>query len=102
MGFILGCNYWASNAGAEMWRDFDINAIEKDMKTLSSHGVKDIRVFPNWRDFQPVMPIYTDAGTLAEYRLVGERKPENEYYLDEVMLERFSFFLDISQHFRYK
>ena len=99
MGFILGCNYWASNAGAEMWRDFDINAIEKDMKTLSSHGVKDIRVFPNWRDFQPVMPIYTDAGTLAEYRLVGERKPENEYYLDEVMLERFSFFLDICEKY---
>lgn len=102
MSFILGCNYWASNAGAEMWRDFDINAIEKDMKTLSSHGVKDIRVFPNWRDFQPVMPIYTDAGSFAEYRLEGERKSENPYYLDEVVLERFSLFLDVCEKYSIK
>ena len=24
MDFILGCNDWASNAGADVWRDFDI------------------------------------------------------------------------------
>ena len=29
------------------------------------------------------MPIYTDAGLFVEYRLEGERKSENEYYLDE-------------------
>lgn len=97
MSFILGCNYWASNAGAEMWRDFDIDAIKKDMEILASHGVSHIRVFPNWRDFQPVMPIYTDAGSFAEYRLEGERKSENPYYLDEVVLERFSLFLDVCE-----
>lgn len=102
MNFILGCNYWASNAGAEMWRDFDINAVEKDMKILAEHGVTHIRVFPNWRDFQPVMPIYTDAGSFAEYRLCGEKKSENEYYLDEVMLERFSDFLSVCEKYSIK
>ncbi len=97
MSFILGCNYWASNAGAEMWRDFDINAVEKDMKILAEHGVTHIRVFPNWRDFQPVIPVYTDAGSLAEYRLEGGCKSENEYYLDEVMLGRFSDLLDVCE-----
>ena len=47
MNFILSCDYWASNAGAEMWRAFDINAVEKDMKILDEHGVTHIRVFPN-------------------------------------------------------
>ena len=45
MDFILGCNYWASNAGADMWRCFDANAIEKDIKTLSEYGITHIRAF---------------------------------------------------------
>lgn len=38
MEFILGCNYWASNAGADMWRDFDVDAIRADLDALSRHG----------------------------------------------------------------
>ena len=67
MNFILGCNYWASNAGADMWRDFDPSAIEKDIQILSGNGVKHIRAFPNWRDFQPVEPLFTGMGNLARY-----------------------------------
>lgn len=99
MEFLLGCNYWASNAGAEMWDQFDIQSVDKDLQILSRHGVRHIRVFPNWKDFQPVMPIYTDAGTLAEFRLVGDRKKENPYYLDEKMLCRFSEFLDLCEKY---
>ena len=64
MKFILGCNYWASNAGADMWRDFDIECIDKDVKILSEYGVKHMRVFPNWRDFQPVEPVLGGGGVL--------------------------------------
>ena len=39
MEFILGCNYWASNAGADMWRDFDIECIDKDIRILGGSGV---------------------------------------------------------------
>ena len=33
MEFILGCNYWASNAGADMWRDFDSSALIKTSRS---------------------------------------------------------------------
>ena len=95
MEFMLGCNYWCSNAGADMWRDFDIEAVKDDLKRLSSYGVTHMRVFPNWRDFQPVMPQFTAGGVIRHYCLEGDREPENPYYLDEVMMERFSQFLDV-------
>ena len=58
MDFILGCNYWASNAGTEMWTNWDENAVRKDIKTLSEYGVKYLRVFPNWKYFQPATGLY--------------------------------------------
>ncbi len=39
MTFILGCNYWASNAGIEMWKNWDENAIRDDLKILSESGI---------------------------------------------------------------
>ena len=67
MEFMLGCNYWASNAGTEMWRQFDIEVIKKDVAELSKYGVKYLRVFPMWRDFQPVMPVYEYTGICERY-----------------------------------
>ncbi len=102
MDFIIGCNYWASNSGAEMWRNYDLAAIKKDIKGLSSYGVKHIRVFPNWRDFQPVMPLLAGGGNLSKYALEGERESTNKYYLDEIMLDRFSEFLDVCGQYNIK
>ena len=102
MEFILGCNYWASNAGADMWRFFDAEVVKKDIKTLSEYGVKHIRVFPNWRDFQPVAPVLAEHGKHADYCLVGDRAPENQYYLDEIMLSNFELFLDICDEYGIK
>ena len=47
MEFILGCNYWASDSGTDMWRTFNENVVNDDLRILSGHGVKHIRVFPN-------------------------------------------------------
>ncbi|MBQ4070787.1 MAG: cellulase family glycosylhydrolase [Clostridia bacterium] len=99
MNFIIGCNYWASNAGADMWRDFDIDAVREDLRVLSENGVKHMRVFPNWRDFQPVMPLFAGQGELVRYCLEGEREADNPYFLDRVMLERFAAFLDVCDSF---
>ena len=90
MEFLLGCNYWASNAGTDMWKDFDIDIIDKDLSQLSKNGVKYLRVFPNWRDFQPVSPIITNRGTCIGY--TGDKK---NHYLDSDMLNKFDLFLDI-------
>jgi len=102
MDFILGCNYWASNAGADMWRSYDADVIREDLKALSSYGVEYMRVFPNWRDFQPVMPQLAGRGQLNSYCLEGDVMPDNPYYLDRVMLDRFSEFLDICDEFGIK
>ena len=101
MSFILGCNYWASNAGIEMWREFDPEAIKTDIKKLSENGIKYLRVFPLWRDFQPVTPVIGPQGRIGEYYQNG-KEPENEYYLDELMLSRFESFLDICDSFGVK
>ena len=102
MEFILGCNYWASNAGAEMWRDFNIECINKDIRLLSENGVKHIRAFPNWRDFQPVHPILTGGGVISGYTMSGKPSADNPYYLDEEMLRRFSAFLDVCDKYNIK
>ncbi len=102
MDFILGCNYWASNAGTDMWRDFDIDIIRKDIKTLSEYGVAHLRVFPNWRDFQPVFPMIKGGGIVFDYCLENDNEPTNPYYLDDKMMEEFSIFLDICQEYDIK
>ncbi|MBQ4631376.1 MAG: cellulase family glycosylhydrolase [Clostridia bacterium] len=102
MEFLLGCNYWASNAGTEMWKKFDADVIEKDLKILSANGVKHMRIFPNWRDFQPVIPMFSSRNKISHHCLEGERESENPYYLDEEMLKRFSHFLDICKKYNLK
>ncbi|MBR2952132.1 MAG: cellulase family glycosylhydrolase [Clostridia bacterium] len=97
--FLLGCNYWASNAGADMWRDFSLESIEKDLKILSEYGVKTMRVFPNWRDFQPIEPLFGHGGQLERYTVKGKPFSENPYYLDGEMLARFSLFLDLCNQY---
>ena len=61
-----------------------------------------LRVFPNWRDFQPVEPAITGAHKLREYILAGDRYPENPYFLDETMLDRFAQFCAIAQEYGMK
>ena len=47
MDFMIGCNYWASNAGTEMWRNWDESAVREDLRVLSENGIEYMRVFPN-------------------------------------------------------
>lgn len=102
MEFMIGCNYWASNAGTEMWKEWSEEAVREDMEILSAHGVEYLRVFPNWRDFQPVMPVYKAKAALVEYRLEGDRIPENPYFLEETMMERFETFCRIGDEYGMK
>ena len=87
---MLGANYWASNAGAHMWQQWQEETVERDLEELARYGVNTLRVFPNWRDFQCVEPMLSDNHSVREYRMAGDRLPENPWYLDEVMLDRFA------------
>ena len=52
--YMLGCNYWDSASGTEMWKNWQPDVVEKDLAALEECGVKHMRVFPLWRDFQPL------------------------------------------------
>jgi len=61
--FSVGCNYWASHAGTHMWRNWKPEIIEKDFKLLSENGIRLLRVFPLWPDFQPIYQVYSGGGS---------------------------------------
>lgn len=90
--FMIGCNFWDSKSGTDMWLNFDEESLAKDLDALAATGIKYMRCFPNWREFQPVIALKGWSGFLNEYRLTGDRFPENEYYIDPVMIERFRKF----------
>ena len=102
MDFMIGCNYWASNAGTEMWVNWDEKVIRDDLDILSQNGVEYMRVFPNWRDFQPVVKMYGGGGDFKEYRLKKYSAASNPYFLDDEMLNRFDKFCDICREYGIK
>ena len=95
-GFALGCNYWASHAGMFMWRRWDGAVVERDLDLLSSHGMKLLRVFPLWPDFQPLTGEYVGCGTLRSLLQNGEPL-QNEAGVDDAMMERFRFLCDAAE-----
>lgn len=100
--FMIGCNYWSSNAGTEMWRLWDEKVIEDDFKRLKEYGAEYLRVFPNWRDFQPINPYLGGGAEVIDYRIHDADLPSNPYYLDETMLERFGTFCDLAEKYGLK
>lgn len=88
--FWLGVNYWASNAGTDMWTKGDEAVVRQNCASLQKQGVHVLRVFPNWRDFQPLSACLTATHRLREYRMPGDALPENPYFLSEEMLNHFS------------
>ncbi|OAQ38960.1 hypothetical protein A5893_13055 [Pedobacter psychrophilus] len=72
--FSIGCNYWASHAGTHMWRDWKADVVEADFKQLSENGIKVLRVFPLWPDFQPIHRVYADEGKL-KFISLGDDMP---------------------------
>ena len=98
--FAIGCNYWASNAGMYMWRNFDEKVVEKDFSLLSSHGVDTIRIFPLWSDFQPVSKMHVSNKVFTER--VGDAPIETYGGLDKKQLENFSTTLDLAEKYGLK
>ena len=56
--FAIGVNYWDSKSGTDMWKNWDRETVEADFAALEAVGVRYLRVFPNWRDFQPIHKQY--------------------------------------------
>lgn len=92
MKFILGANYWSSAWGTEMWRHYDGRQIRGDLKKLAEYGVKNLRIFPNWRDFQPVDKAYAWTGRHGEYINANTGEPVYGDGVDMTMIENFRDF----------
>ena len=95
MNFMTGCNYWASHAGPEMWVNWNEAIVREDLKKLAEQNLHTLRVFPNWRDFQPLTPYRGQKGKHLGYL----EEKTNPWYLDEEMLTRFRIFLDLCHQF---
>lgn len=89
--FMLGCNYWDSANGTDMWRKFNPDVIREDMRAMKEWGVTVLRVFPNWRDFQPVYKTYSWRGGFREYVFGLEERPlePHEDGIDPKQIENF-------------
>lgn len=98
--FVVGCNYWASHAGTNMWRDWQPEVVDADLRQLAEAGLQVLRVFPLWPDFQPITLLRGGSGAPFEIRLGEDPLPDDETGqagMDPVMLERFTAFADLAQ-----
>lgn len=107
---LIGCNYWASNSAIYMWRNYDKEVIEKDVKLLSSYGVNCLRVFPLWPDFQPLTSMRfvtaaADERTCFKMRtgdlpLALNKFPDSGLAPEQV--ENFKHFLSVTEKYNVK
>ena len=99
--FTLGLNYWASHAGTNMWRQWDEKIVEEDLCRIQNMGIRFLRVFPLWSDFQPLKQLYAYAGAKKEVRYENEEPlpftEEGKAGVDPVMMERFAVFCKMAE-----
>lgn len=100
--YLLGCNYWASHAGTHMWRQWDEAVVEKDFVQMSTLGLKVVRVFPIWSDFQPVSMLHAGGGTnyeMAHGEAFIDNPLDPAQLVDPVCFTYFDRLLDIAQKY---
>ena len=96
--FFIGANYWASNAGIQMWNRWDESAVIRDLDHLARCEVKVLRVFPLWSDFQPIEAYRNGGGNVrvvSRDAVAPIDSPEAVAGIDPVMVERFTRLLDL-------
>ncbi len=99
--FLVGCNYWASHAGPRMWCEWNPEIVEEDLRRLAARDIRLLRVFPNWRDFQPLEAMAECCNRPAGMRMAQDRVlPDSgpgSAGVDPVMLERFRVFARLAE-----
>lgn len=96
--FFIGANYWASNAGIQMWNRWDEEAVIRDLDHLASGNIKVLRMFPLWSDFQPIEAYRNGGGNIrviSRDAVAAIDSPEALAGIDPVMVERMDRFLDL-------
>ena len=99
--FFVGCNYWASHAGTNMWSNWSENTVDKDFEQLSKAGVKVLRVFPLWSEFQPIYNFYSSKNNVKEVRFKESALPDEGIEamgVDITMMSRFRKLADLAKN----
>ena len=103
MNFMLGVNYWPRHKGVDMWREFDIEQIDSEFAQIKSLGMNTVRIFPLWRDFQPIKKV-RNAGGLVKTLVMRHNEQvtplQNYAMIDQVMAERFRQVMDCAEKHR--
>jgi beta-galactosidase len=103
--FIIGCNYWASHAGTHTWSNWRADVVEADFKQLSENGIKVLRVFPLWPDFQPIHQIYAGEGKPKYISFKDGPLPLTEAGqngMSEEQLQHFKTMADLAEKYNLK
>lgn len=98
--FYVGCNYWASHAGTYMWRNWRPDVVKQDFELMAKAGLRLVRMFPLWPDFQPLEQMYGGGGTRCEYSLKGHPLPdtwEGQCGVDVEALDKFAYLLECAE-----
>lgn len=99
--FEVGVNYWESQHAIEMWKKWSPEIIDRDFELLSSYGLKLVRCFPMWEDFQPIKFMKSNLGPTVETRFADGTAlpdtPAGRAGIDEEMMQKFEQFCDIAQ-----
>ncbi|MBE6766531.1 MAG: cellulase family glycosylhydrolase [Clostridia bacterium] len=96
--FFVGVNYWASNAGIDMWTQWDENVIIRDLDLLVEANVKVVRMFPLWSEFQPIKNQFAGNHSKRDISIDDMPKahtPEADAGINPLMVERLTRFLDL-------
>ncbi len=98
--FFVGVNYWASNAGIQMWNRWDEVCVRRDLDRLSEANIKVVRMFPLWSDFQPI-EVYRAEGNVircvSRNAVEAISSPEALAGIDPIMVERLDKFLKMCE-----
>jgi len=102
---VVGMNYWGSKWATQMWSRWDEASVDEDLRVLAANGMRLLRVFPNWADFQPIVAIPLNGGNwnkINEIRMFASEEklpdtPAGFAGVDERMMERFATFCDLAE-----
>ena len=79
--FNLGINYWPRRKAMFWWRDFDPAEVDDDFALIASLGLKTVRLFLLWDDFQK-SPDTVEEGCVAHLGAVCDLAAKHDLVLD--------------------
>ena len=79
--FLLGVNYWPRRKAMYWWSDFDAGEVREEFAIIRELGLKVVRLFLLWDDFQPT-PDTVSSACLKNLTTVADIAAENGLGLD--------------------